>query len=124
VLGADTIVAVGSRIYGKPNDEHDARETLKALAGRAHIVVTGICLIGDDGDARTAAATTIVRFRTIGAELLDWYLAAGEWRDRAGAYAVQGRGAALVESIDGDYTNVVGLPVPALLELAPALIGS
>jgi septum formation protein len=121
VLGADTVVALGSRIYGKPADEAEARATLIALAGRAHAVVTGICLL-KDGRHRTAAATTTVSFRARDDELLDWYLASGEWRERAGGYAVQGRGAALVESIDGDYTNVVGLPVPTLLELAPSLL--
>jgi septum formation protein len=122
VLGADTVVALGSRIYGKPEDEPEARATLSALAGRAHMVVTGICLIGADGRSRSAAATTAVRFRPLMADVLDWYVASGEWRDRAGGYAVQGRGAALVQSIEGDYTNVVGLPVPTLLELYPGLL--
>jgi septum formation protein len=121
VLGADTIVALGSRIYGKPADEAEARATLSALAGRAHAVITGICVL-EAGRRQTAAATTLVRFRAIPDELLEWYVASGEWRERAGGYAVQGRGAALVESIDGDYTNVVGLPVPTLLELCPALL--
>ena len=124
VLGADTIVALGVRIYGKPATEAEARETLQALAARAHEVITGVCLIGLDGAAKTAAASTTVQFRAIPHELLEWYVKSGEWRERAGGYAVQGRGAALVESIDGDYTNVVGLPIPTLLELAPALIAS
>jgi septum formation protein len=75
-----------------------------------------------DGRTRTAAATTEVQFSALHDALIDWYLSSGEWRDRAGGYAIQGRGAALVASIDGDYTNVVGLPVPTLLELAPWLL--
>jgi septum formation protein len=74
------------------------------------------------GRTRTAAATTDVQFRSLDDAVIDWYLSSGEWRERAGGYAIQGRGAALVASIDGDYTNVVGLPVPTLLELAPWLL--
>jgi septum formation protein len=74
------------------------------------------------GAATTAAATTAVTFRRLDGELLGWYVRTGEWRDRAGAYAIQGRGAALVKSIEGDYLNVVGLPVALLLELAPELL--
>jgi septum formation protein len=84
-------------------------------------VITGLCAIAN-GVARTAAATTTVRFRDV-EPLLQWYLETNEWQERAGGYAVQGRGAAFVESIDGDYTNVVGLPVPTLLDLIPGLIG-
>ena len=122
VLGVDTVVALGARLYGKPADPEDARATLTALAGRRHAVVSGICLI-EDGHSRTAAAQTLVEFRGLSDELIDWYLASGEWRERAGGYAIQGRGAALVAAIEGDYSNVVGLPVPTLLELAPDLVG-
>ena len=121
VLGVDTIVSVGARIYGKPADEAQARETLRVLSGRRHVVTSGVCII-DGGRARTAAATTLVDFRTVEEPLLDWYLAAGEWRGRAGGYAIQGRGAALVAGIEGDYWNVVGLPVATLLELLPGLL--
>jgi septum formation protein len=86
-------------------------------------VIGGICLISADRRPRTAAATTTVTFRTLDEGLLEWYLDTGEWRERAGAYAIQGRGAALVAAIDGDYFNVVGLPVVTLLELVPELIG-
>jgi septum formation protein len=122
VLGVDTLVALGRRIYGKPVDEAEARRTLEALAGRRHEVLSGVCVIGPDGTPRTAAARTAVTFRAYGPDLLDWYLAAGEWPERAGGYAIQGRGAALVESIDGDYSNVVGLPVAALLNLLPCML--
>jgi septum formation protein len=121
VLGVDTVVAVGSRVYGKPAGEAAARATLSALSGRRHAVVSGLCLF-EAGRARTAAVTTLVDFRALDEQLLDWYLASGEWRERAGGYAIQGRGAVLVTAIEGDYLNVVGLPVAALLELAPGLL--
>lgn len=121
VLGVDTIVAVGDRIYGKPADAEQARATLRALSGREHTVLSGICLI-ESSAPRTAVVKTIVEFRAFGDGLIDWYLAAGEWRERAGGYAIQGRGAALVRRIEGDYLNVVGLPLARLLELAPWLL--
>ena len=121
VLGADTLVCLGSRIYGKPADAEQARTTLRELAGRRHAVIGGLCLI-QDGAARTAAATTLVEFRVLSEELINWYLASGEWRGRAGGYAIQGSGAALVAAIEGDYFNVVGLPVPTLLEMTPGLL--
>jgi septum formation protein len=121
VLGVDTIVCLGSQIYGKPADAAEARGVLLALAGRRHLVISGLCLV-EDGVARTAAATTFVEFRGFDEPLLEWYLASEEWRERAGGYAIQGRGAALVERIEGDYLNVVGLPVSTLLELAPGLL--
>jgi nucleoside triphosphate pyrophosphatase len=122
VLGADTVVALGGTIYGKPADRAEARTTLEALSGRRHTVIGGLCLIASDRRPRTAAATTAVTFRVLNEGLLEWYLDTGEWRDRAGAYAIQGRGAALVRSIEGDYLNVVGLPVGLLMELEPELI--
>jgi septum formation protein len=121
VLGVDTLVSIGARIYGKPADEADARATLSALAARRHAVISGLCLI-DGGTARTAATTTMVEFRALDGWLIDWYVESGEWRERAGAYAIQGRGAALVSRIEGDYLNVVGLPVATLLELLPGLL--
>ena len=121
VLGVDTLVSLGARLYGKPADEAEARTMLSALAGRRHTVVSGLCLI-EEGRARTAAASTVVEFRTFDDGLIDWYVASGEWRERAGAYAIQGRGAALVAGIEGDFLNVVGLPVTTLLELAPGLL--
>jgi septum formation protein len=123
VLGVDTVVALGARLYGKPGDPDEARATLTALAGRRHAVVSGVCLI-ERGRPRTAAAQTLVEFRALSEPLIDWYVASGEWRERAGGYAIQGRGAALVAAIEGDYSNVVGLPVATLLELAPELLGT
>jgi len=121
VLGADTMVCLDGRTYGKPTNPEAARVTLRALSGRQHSVIGGICLV-DGGAVSTAVAVTEVEFRELSEGLIEWYLSAGEWRERAGAYAIQGRGAALVRRIDGDYLNVVGLPVVALLELAPWLL--
>jgi nucleoside triphosphate pyrophosphatase len=121
VLGVDTVVSLGARLYGKPADAEEARTTLTALAGRRHAVISGICLI-EAGNVRSAAAQTGVQFRALDDRLMDWYLASGEWRERAGGYAIQGRGGALVAGIEGDFLNVVGLPVATLLELAPDLL--
>jgi septum formation protein len=122
VLGVDTVVALDGRIYGKPADRDEARSTLKALSGRRHDVVSGICMVRRDGAEQTAIASTAVQFRELDQPLLEWYLGCEEWRERAGGYAIQGRGAALVREIEGDYLNVVGLPVAKLLELAPEIL--
>jgi septum formation protein len=123
VLGVDTLVALEDRVYGKPSDRDDAVATLRALGGRSHRVVSGICVI-EDGAARTATAVTQVNFRPLSEAAVAWYAETGEWQGRAGGYAIQGRGAALVESIQGDYLNVVGLPVATLLDLLPSLLFS
>jgi septum formation protein len=121
VLGADTLVTLDGALFGKPGDEEAARTMLEALSGRTHTVWGGLAV--RDGDSlRTAAAATAVLFRPLTAAELDWYLASGEWRERAGGYAIQGRGAALVGAVEGDYLNVVGLPVRTLLELIPDLL--
>jgi septum formation protein len=122
VLGVDTIVTLRGRIYGKPGDRERARKTLIALAGQRHAVIGGICLIEGER-VRTLAASTLVSLRPLDGAAIDRYLDTGEWRSRAGAYAIQGRGALLVRAIEGDYLNVVGLPVAALAELAPSLFG-
>ena len=115
VIGVDTIVVLDRKIHGKPRDEAHAREMLTTLSGRTHEVVSGLA-IRRDGETRTTHDTTRVTFRNL-APLLDWYLETNEWEERAGAYAIQGRGAAFVTKIDGDYLNVVGLPVAALLDV-------
>jgi septum formation protein len=127
VLGVDTVVSLGGRILGKPVDALQARAHLEALAGREHQVVSGMAAVavaraGEAGETRIASARTAVRFRPLGAEALGWYVGTEEWRGRAGGYAIQGRGAALVREIRGDYLNVVGLPVSALLDLVPDLM--
>ncbi|MGI8802665.1 MAG: Maf family protein [Solirubrobacteraceae bacterium] len=123
VLGVDTLVALDGTLYGKPADEDAARATLRALSGARHTVISGIALLDASGpEPLRATAVTAVRFRHLDEATIDWYVARGEWRGRAGGYAIQGRGAALVAAIDGDYTNVVGLPVAALLELWPEML--
>jgi septum formation protein len=121
VLGADTEVALDGLIYGKARDERQAEAFLRALSGRTHEVLSGLAMREADGSERTGVAVTRVHFRPLEDSDIGWYLGTGEWRGRAGAYAIQGRGAALVEAIEGDPWNVVGLPVPALLRLAPEL---
>lgn len=124
VLGADTIVAAGGRILPKPADAGQARKWLELLSGREHVVVSALCLV-EGTEERSAAAITAVRFRALTGPEIAWYVASGEWRDRAGGYAIQGRGAALVAAIQGDYWAVVGLPVATLLELlGPELLTS
>jgi septum formation protein len=122
VLGADTAVVLDGRVFGKPRDEAEAEIFLRRLSGRTHEVMSGIALREPGGAERSDVVVTRVRFRRLEQPDLAWYLATGEWTGRAGAYAIQGRGAALVEEIEGDYWNVVGLPVAALLRLAPDLL--
>ena len=111
VLGADTIVVLGGRIMGKPEDTDEALEMLTALSGNTHQVVTAFCLIGTDGEVVTQAVSTDVDMRTSGEAELKSYIATGEPMDKAGAYAIQGIGTFLVTAIRGSYTNVVGLPL-------------
>ncbi len=120
VLGADTVVGLEGRILGKPTDEDQAREFIEALASRTHVVVGGLA-VRRDGEERSAAVATSVTFRNLGSAEVDRYVASGEWRERAGGYAIQGRGATLVRTIEGDYLNVVGLSVVMLMELVPDL---
>jgi septum formation protein len=120
VLAADTEVVLDGRVFGKAASEEEAALFLRRLSARTHEVWGGLAL-HHHGSERTAAAVTRVRFRRLEPPDLAWYLGSGEWRDRAGAYAIQGRGAALVESIEGDYWNVVGLPLAELVRLAPEL---
>ena len=122
VLGVDTIVVTELEIWGKPPNEDAARETLRHLGGRTHRVISGVALVDEGGGVRAAEATTDVTFRPLDDAMIDWYVGSGEWDGRAGGYAIQGRGGALVERIDGDYLNVVGLPVGTLLGLWPALL--
>ena len=114
-------LVLGGDILGKPADAAQAREFIARLAGRDHQVVGGFAFADDDGITSGVEMTT-VRFRSAGAALIDWYVERGEWRGRAGGYAIQGAGAALVEAIEGDYLNVVGLPLARLLTLRPELL--
>ena len=119
VLGVDTLVEVDGRVLGKAADEAEARSHLAALSGREHAVHSGLCLRAG-GREHVRRAVSHVTFAPLEAADVDWYLATGEWRERAGAYAVQGRGAALVRAVRGDFQNVVGLPVPELLDAMAA----
>jgi septum formation protein len=123
VLGVDTAVVVDGLALGKPRDAAQAEDFIGLLAGREHEVMSGIAL-RRAGEETSDVAVTRVRFRSLSPAEIDWYVATGEWRERAGGYAIQGRGAALVERVEGDYWNVVGLPVPALLALAPELLSA
>ena len=119
VLGVDTIVRYDGAVLGKPEHEGEAEQMLERLSGKQHEVMSGLCL-------RTFAweelrtETTLVTFRALTPRDLAWYLSTGEWEGRAGGYAIQGRGAALVERIDGDYLNVVGLPAATLVAVLAA----
>jgi septum formation protein len=124
ILGVDTVVSLGERLYGKPSDEAELRATLAALSGRTHTVITALALLGLDEAPRTASCATEVHLRPLDADTIAWYARSGEWRERAGGYAIQGAGAALVAGIDGDWTNVVGLPVGTLLRAHPDLLSA
>lgn len=116
VLGVDTEVVLDGRVYGKPSTAEEAAEMLDALAGRTHEVLSGLCLLTPGWEA-IEHEVTHVTFRTLTPRDLAGYLATGEWEGRAGAYAIQGRGAGLVERIEGDFLNVVGLPAAVLVRL-------
>ena len=116
VLGVDTEVVLDGRVYGKPSTAEEAAEMLDALAGRTHEVLSGLCLLAPGWEA-IEHEVTHVTFRELTPRDLAGYLATGEWEGRAGAYAIQGRGAGLVERIEGDFLNVVGLPAAVLVRL-------
>jgi septum formation protein len=116
VLGVDTEVVLDGRVYGKPADPGEAEAMLEALSGRTHEVVSGLCLL-TPGWEELRHEVTRVAFRRLTPRELGLYVASEEWRGRAGGYAIQGRGAALVERIEGDYLNVVGLPAALLVRL-------
>jgi MAF protein/D-tyrosyl-tRNA(Tyr) deacylase len=123
VLAADTIVVLGNRIFGKPSGEDDAVRMLTELAGRTHVVHTAVCVLDvATGRLGSRVVSTSVTFRAAPPEELRRYVATGEPLDRAGAYAIQGVGGLLVEGIEGDYTNVVGLPVGATLDLLASAV--
>lgn len=122
VLGVDTIVVCDGRVLGKPADVSEAERMLEMLGGRTHEVVSGLCLLTPAWQ-ELYAETTRVTFRPLTARDIANYLAAEEWPHRAGGYAIQGLGAGLVERIEGDYLNVVGLPAALLVRLLAARFG-
>jgi len=126
VIAGDTEVVVDGRALGQPGFEVEARWCLETLSGRTHEVLGALALIGPDRvdgelEVRTGVESSLVTFGGLAPKLIDSYLASGEWKGRAGGYAVQGLGSALVAGIEGDVSNVIGLPVGLLLRLAPEL---
>jgi septum formation protein len=115
-LGVDTTVVLDDRVYGKPADRDDAARMLYELSGRTHSVLSGLCLLGAGEDVLLHEVTEVT-FRLLSHEIVNGYLGSGEWEGRAGAYAIQGLGGRLVERIEGDYLNVVGLPGALLVSL-------
>ena len=116
VLAADTVVLLGDQPLGKPASPAEAEAMLARLAGRTHTVITGFCLRCEGGVSEQAVAT-LVTFRSLSADQIRRYVATGEPMDKAGAYGIQGRGGALVDHVDGSYTNVVGLPLAEVIAL-------
>ncbi|AQR75991.1 nucleoside triphosphate pyrophosphatase [Sphingomonas sp. LM7] len=119
VLAGDTTIGVGRRILNKPEDDADHRRMLGLLSGRRHHCLSAVCVIGLDGKARTRVTDTIVTFKRLSDAEIDWYIASGEGRGKAGGYAIQGRAEAFVRFLSGSHSGVVGLPVfdaRALLE--------
>jgi septum formation protein len=119
VLGADTVVVVNGEILGQPRDDDDARRMLKLLSGKWHEVLTGVALVraGEGTETLVDYERTRVRFAEMSADEIEWYVGTGEPKGKAGAYAVQGRAALLVEEIEGEYFNIVGLPIRLVYEL-------
>ena len=117
VLGSDTVVSVGRRILGKAETLEEASESLVLLSGRSHRVYTGIALLTTRGRLRQRLVETRVRFKRLSEAELEGYLASGEWRGKAGGYAVQGRAAAFVQKLSGSYSSVVGLPLHETVNL-------
>lgn len=120
VLGADTVVSSEGKIFGKPKDKDEARKMLTALSGKMHEVTTGLALINRN-EIRTTSVTTKVFFDTMTKADIDAYIATEEPMDKAGAYAIQGKAARFIEKIEGSYSNVVGLPLNALIQLSKDL---
>jgi septum formation protein len=118
IIAADTIGVIGGRIIGKPHSEQEAKEILSLLSGRAHTVITGFTVLDTaNGKSVSKSVSTGVYFKTMTKQEIEAYVNTGEPLDKAGAYAIQGKGAVFVEKIDGDYFNVVGLPLGALVEV-------
>jgi septum formation protein len=117
VLAADTVVAVGRRVIPKPQSMDEATAALELLSGRSHHVYTSICVITPQGASRSRVVDTKVRFKRLTREDIETYLMSGEWRDKAGGYAIQGPADAFVRSLNGSYTGVVGLPLYEVMAL-------
>lgn len=122
-VSCDTDVVVEGHLIGKPDDELRAHEYIGQLSGRTHEVISGLAVLGPEEDrVRTGTVQTLVTFRQLDVAEIDAYVATGEWRGRAGGYAIQGIGSSLVERVEGDVSNVIGLPVGLLAGLAPEVL--
>ena len=117
ILAADTIVTAGAKILGKPSDKAEAEKFLTLLSGRRHRVITSVAVISPKGQLSQRTVTTIVSFKRLTGQEINWYLESDEWQGKAGAYAIQGKAGAFVKRINGSYTNVVGLPLTETLAL-------
>ena len=124
VLGVDTEVVLDGEVLGKAATPHEARTRLQTLSGRTHKVLSGVVVVNVGQDERSGVARTDVTFATLTEGMIELYVESGEWRDRAGAYAIQGLGAFLVDRVEGDFSNVVGLPLRLLSSLLPGIIQS
>jgi len=122
VIGVDTDVALGGAVLGKPADADGAERRLRELSGRTHEVLSGVAVVGPGGE-RTGLERTLVSFRDLVDHEIAAYVSSGEWRDRAGGYAVQGLGSSLIARVDGDLSNVIGLPIPLLSRMIAGLQG-
>jgi septum formation protein len=118
VLGADTTVVIANQILGQPVDEADAKRMLDLLNAKWHEVLTGVAVVRVGGETRVAYETTRVRFAEMSAREIDWYIATGEPFGKAGAYGIQGKASLFIEEIEGDYFNIMGLPIRLVYELA------
>ena len=121
VLGADTTVVVEKTLLGQPHDQEDARRMLRLLSGKWHEVLTGVAIVRLSGESKVDYETTRVRFAEMSEKEIGWYISTGEPKGKAGAYAVQGAAALFIEEIQGDYFNIVGLPIRLVFEMVKAM---
>lgn len=123
VLGADTTVVVANQILGQPVDEADASRMLNLLNAKWHEVLTGVAIVRVGGETRIGYETTRVRFAEMSEREIDWYIATGEPFGKAGAYGIQGKASLFIEEIEGDYFNIMGLPIRLVYELSASIRG-
>lgn len=121
IIAADTIAAIGTRIIGKPENENHARSSIKLMSGRRHKVFSGVCVISPDGKSSSKLNTTTVKLKNVSKEEIDWYLKSDEWKGKSGCYSIQGKGSLFMESINGSYSGVVGLPLCETLKMLQGL---
>ncbi len=117
ILAADTTVVVDHQLLGQPQDDDDAGRMLKLISGKWHEVLTGVALLRASGEATVGVEVTRVRFAELSQSEIDWYVSTGEPRGKAGAYGIQGKAALFIEEIEGDYFNIVGLPIRLVYEM-------